>query len=714
MPTEYTSVKYTELTPATVTDASIIAHDLGGVLKQDTVESLKMFIANYIGASDAIGFYPLTITSGQQLPIPTTQPVFSLVGAGTFLNVNAAPPIVTTEQLNVIVFDADIWYLSVEIPITVDPIEIGITQNITAGIYDLAPSSDAVYNALEVKQDTLTFTPEDTANKQQTPAIDGTGVKYPSLDLFNYFANEILNNLMTSGVAQNADYFTLSDFSNTTLQIGPISGLFFYNEPINSKLKSFPQTDYALSNISMPVSTKRYLYVAYDALGAVHTSQVNYINDNNYAGLGTILVKSSATGVVTFLDTAPSPRNVRTRPDIAGYNHLLRKIAGMTSTITPLPNGNMTMYHDGGNVVGMSVNWGGTDPDERQVVAANPFSFSRINPNSLTNDVVNPNVTTLVVSDYWNGTAVVPLTGVNNASVQRVIVSSNGQLVVQMGELQYATYQDAKDGVSTAPFTSILPEDNYIEICRIVAVKNATDLSNIDQAQFVMSGAGGGSGSGGGGSTVVNLGYTPSTTQGTVTNDSGTSSTLPVVDATKAGLMTPTQRQTLIDTAGIIKSANFTAENDKRYNIAGSVTVTDPISPITGHGYICYVVNGTAIINGISYGVGSLVYRYYYGVTWSSSLINVANVITMTEMETTVLQSNWIADSGTFINTILEPTLDGEDTVDVIYNDLPSKIKGIGFNSNIESGLGSFDIRADKIPTADFTVMVRIIKNIIY
>lgn len=39
---------------------------------------------------------------------------------------------------------------------------------------------------------------------------------------------------------------------------------------------------------------------------------------------------------------------------------------------------------------------------------------------------------------------------------------------------------------------------------------------------------------------AVNLGYTPASTQGTVTNDAGNDATIPVVDSTNAGLMTPT------------------------------------------------------------------------------------------------------------------------------------------------------------------------------
>ena len=61
--------------------------------------------------------------------------------------------------------------------------------------------------------------------------------------------------------------------------------------------------------------------------------------------------------------------------------------------------------------------------------------------------------------------------------------------------------------------------------------------------------SGGGAGGGGGGG-ATNLGYTPSAANGIVTSSTGTSATIPAVDATNAGLMTPAQRAALIAAAG--------------------------------------------------------------------------------------------------------------------------------------------------------------------
>jgi hypothetical protein len=47
------------------------------------------------------------------------------------------------------------------------------------------PISTATQTALNAKQDTLGFTPENTANKQNSLTTDGTGTKYPTIDAVN-------------------------------------------------------------------------------------------------------------------------------------------------------------------------------------------------------------------------------------------------------------------------------------------------------------------------------------------------------------------------------------------------------------------------------------------------------------------------------------------------------------------------------------------------
>lgn len=68
------------------------------------------------------------------------------------------------------------------------------------------PISTATQIALNAKQDTLGFTPENTANKQNSLAADGTGVKFPTVDAVN-------NLSFIDKFKRGLQYFT--DYDNT-------------------------------------------------------------------------------------------------------------------------------------------------------------------------------------------------------------------------------------------------------------------------------------------------------------------------------------------------------------------------------------------------------------------------------------------------------------------------------------------------------------------
>jgi hypothetical protein len=52
--------------------------------------------------------------------------------------------------------------------------------------------------ALDAKQNALGFTPENVANKQNSLATDGTGNKYPTVDVVNEVAEDVDFTLVTS------------------------------------------------------------------------------------------------------------------------------------------------------------------------------------------------------------------------------------------------------------------------------------------------------------------------------------------------------------------------------------------------------------------------------------------------------------------------------------------------------------------------------------
>jgi hypothetical protein len=69
----------------------------------------------------------------------------------------------------------------------------------------------------------------------------------------------------------------------------------------------------------------------------------------------------------------------------------------------------------------------------------------------------------------------------------------------------------------------------------------------------------------------------------------------------------------------IIINTNTTAINNRKYTAIATLTVTDP-TPVEGQGYIVFVRNGTTTIGGVGYTSGNLIYRFYQGGAWSSTV----------------------------------------------------------------------------------------------
>ena len=140
------SVSQLPIEPFNLSDP--LPHEVNGLLKQGTVQSLADVIGAYLETSGGVGFRAVTVNDGETLPA-TTQEEFILVGAGTFYNVGGGATITTTEELNALVSNGIYWFIGVEIPINVEL--AGITQLIRSGFTNTTPSEDAVFNALADK-----------------------------------------------------------------------------------------------------------------------------------------------------------------------------------------------------------------------------------------------------------------------------------------------------------------------------------------------------------------------------------------------------------------------------------------------------------------------------------------------------------------------------------------------------------------------------------
>jgi hypothetical protein len=145
-PDNITTIRVDQLATATLNVGNEFAHSQGSELKKATIQDLVDIVSTAVGAGSGVGFLPISVTDGQQLPSVPADPSFFLCGPGTYLNVNGFPDVVCTDELNAVMSLADHWQLSVGIPITPDLPSIGISQSVNNGTVDKAPSENAVYN----------------------------------------------------------------------------------------------------------------------------------------------------------------------------------------------------------------------------------------------------------------------------------------------------------------------------------------------------------------------------------------------------------------------------------------------------------------------------------------------------------------------------------------------------------------------------------------
>jgi hypothetical protein len=145
-PDNITTIRVDQLPQFPVGLTSEFPHAVGTILKKDTIQALVDLVATAVGSGSGVGFLPISVTDGQQLPNVPTDPSFFLCGPGTYLNINGYPNVVCTDELNAVMSLTDHWQLSVGIPITADLQSIGISQSVNNGVLDKAPSENAVYD----------------------------------------------------------------------------------------------------------------------------------------------------------------------------------------------------------------------------------------------------------------------------------------------------------------------------------------------------------------------------------------------------------------------------------------------------------------------------------------------------------------------------------------------------------------------------------------
>jgi len=279
---------------------------------------------------------------------------------------------------------------------------------------------------------------------------------------------------------QNID-FKISHVNNFELIMtatGPVmygDGTLNYN---SRSVKTFPAITFPL--IQVPLSGPDGIYFRFIGIsqnGSLEYAETPFNDDQYIVNLGLMLLKKVG-GTVTLLDGFSE--SVFTIPTMAGVNNLQRKAPVFTNLMFK-PNGiNMQLFYETGRIVAESCNWAAAPDVHERVMPRTlaPF-FHILAPNYKLSTTLPPKVQNINSNLWWNGTVVTNIPGIDQiSSVQRVLMSTQGDIIVQLGEQLYPTLQDAVDGMSSAAFTELAPPELLFEVCRIALRKTTSNLSD--------------------------------------------------------------------------------------------------------------------------------------------------------------------------------------------------------------------------------------------
>jgi hypothetical protein len=154
--------------------------------------------------------------------------------------------------------------------------------------------------------------------------------------------------------------------------------------------------------------------------------------------------------------------------------------------VYPSPNGaNLKINTSAGNIYGLGIGWS-NDPLSPSTLPVSSQSEATFKYRTQT-DGISSYVSSIDPSHYDVNGTVTLVGGTTRATNQRIFLLQNGEIRVQYGQVYYSSLANAISGVQTESFITFPNfRDNGVLIGILSVRANATDLSNLAQAQFLM------------------------------------------------------------------------------------------------------------------------------------------------------------------------------------------------------------------------------------
>lgn len=204
-PENITTIRVDQLNSIGLTLESLFPHTNGTELTSSSIGDLATLVATTIESLNGIGFLPISVTDGQQLPDLPENPVFFLAGAGTYLNVNGFPDLICTENLNAIMSVTDHWEIAVEIP--VNPLT-GSVQSVTGSAVDNTDPLNPIINLSSSVTSVNSLTGAVVLDGDNIDVTDPTTSTDQTL-------NDALANIYASGGGATPDLQAVTDVGNS-------------------------------------------------------------------------------------------------------------------------------------------------------------------------------------------------------------------------------------------------------------------------------------------------------------------------------------------------------------------------------------------------------------------------------------------------------------------------------------------------------------------
>ena len=306
--------------------------------------------------------------------------------------------------------------------------------------------------------------------------------------------------------------------SGTTFNVGPVEGWIIDNvtEPANPTIRLIIYPG-STGNTALYVSSATETYILLTS-GLTLTQQTTFPTpqqrrQNLYLGKFGHANRQYLINAFNEPDSSLSP--------VSQLRDILTPIRLINGGIYPSANGNsLTFNTSGGVLYGLGIGYitNKLDPNSLSVSGTSPCTFQYRTQTGGT-----ASNTTLITPEVYDNNGVLTAVGggSNSSTNQRIYLVQNGQFRIQYGQQVYGSLADAIAASQSEAFTTFSNfRDNAILIGILSVNKNATNLSDITQARFLLTSKFGETVGSAGGISTTNLqqAYNNSSTPEIVTN----------------------------------------------------------------------------------------------------------------------------------------------------------------------------------------------------